>query len=152
MQYAGRCHCGKLKVVFESQKTPQVLGVRTCQCEFCRRVGAINISDPEGEVVIDAAADDLIRYRFALRTADFLICRHCGVYGAAVTGAGAGLRSTINVAGLRIREFLDIDEAPITYDAETAEARLERRAAKWTPTRFLDPALSSSTFGSGYAV
>lgn len=147
MIYSGQCHCGKLNASFETQKTPQVLGVRTCQCDFCRRVGAINISDPEGEVVIDAIADDLIRYRFALRTADFLICRHCGVYIAAVTGDGADIRSTINVAGLRMTEFLAVEEAPMQYGAETAETRVARRAAKWTPTRFLDAELAASYFG-----
>jgi hypothetical protein len=147
MKYSGQCHCGNLKASFETQKTPRALGVRTCQCEFCRRVGAINISDPEGEFIIDAKADDLIRYRFALRTADFLLCRQCGVYIAAVTGAAPDFRSTLNVAGLRMTAFLSIEEAPMQYGAETAEARVARRAAKWTPTRFTDKDLNSSHFG-----
>lgn len=147
MIHNGQCHCGKLKASFETRKAPQELGVRTCQCDFCRRVGAINISDPEGEVVIDAKAEDIHRYRFALRTADFLVCKHCGVYIAAVTGAGVDIRSTINVAGLRMTEFLGIEEAPMHYGAETAEARVARRAEKWTPTRFLDAELAASYFG-----
>ncbi len=147
MLHSGQCHCGKLKASFESQKTPQELGVRTCQCDFCRRVGAINISDPDGAVVIDAKADDVIRYRFALRTADFLLCKQCGVYIAAVTGEGTNIRSTLNVAGLRMMAFLSIDEAPMQYGAETAESRVARRAEKWTPTRFTDPSLNASCFG-----
>ncbi len=147
MIYSGACHCGKLKASFKTQKTPQELGGRTCQCEFCRRVGAINISDPEGEVVIDAMANNIIRYRFALRTADFLICKHCGVYVAAATGEGANIRSTINVAGLRMAAFLGIEEAPMDYGTETTETRIARRAAKWTPTRFTDKDLNSSYFG-----
>lgn len=147
MKYTGSCHCGKLKASFETKRTPQALGVRTCQCDFCRRVGAINFSDPEGEVVIDAKADDVIRYHFALRTADFLICKHCGVYIAAVTGEGANIRSTINVAGLRMKEFLGIEDAAMQYGAENAEERVARRAAKWTPTRFLDADLAASYFG-----
>ena len=147
MKYSGQCHCGKLKASFATRKSPQELGVRTCQCEFCRRVGAINVSDPEGEVVIDANAEDVIRYRFALRTADFLICKHCGVYIAAVTGAAPDFRSTINVAGLRMTEFLGIEEQKMQYGAEGAVARVARRAEKWTPTRFTDKDLNSSHFG-----
>jgi hypothetical protein len=147
MRYSGSCHCGKLNVSFETKKTPQQLGVRTCQCDFCRRHGAVNISDPEGDVVIDAAAGDLLRYRFALRTADFLICRHCGVYVAAVIGETPGIRSTINVAGLRMQEFLGIAEAPMDYGAETTDDRIARRSKKWTPTRFTDKSLNSSYFG-----
>jgi hypothetical protein len=145
--HSGACHCGALKASFESKKPPQQLGVRTCQCDFCRRVGAINISDPDGAVVIDAKESDVIRYRFALRTADFLICKQCGVYIAAVTGEGSKIRSTLNVAGLRMTEFLDVAEQPMQYGAEDAAARVARRAEKWTPTRFTDAALAASYFG-----
>ena len=147
MRYCGSCHCGNLRASFETEKTPQELGVRTCQCDFCRRHGAVNISDPEGLTIIDAAESDVLRYRFALRTADFLICKHCGVYVAAVIGEGEGIRSTINVVGLRMKEFLDIDEQPMQYGAEDIAARVDRRHSRWTPTRFVDAALQSSFFG-----
>ena len=147
MEFVGHCHCGKLKASFESQKTPQQLGVRTCQCAFCRAHGAMNISDPIGETVIQAQADDIIRYRFALKTADFLICSHCGVYVAAVMGEGDRICSTINVVGLQMTEFLDIAEAPMEYGAETTDERIARRYKKWTPTRFTDDQLNASYFG-----
>lgn len=147
MIHTGQCHCGKLRASFDSQKTPQELGVRTCQCEFCRRVGAINISDPSGQVTIDCKEADVERYRFALRTADFLTCKICGVYIAAVMGEGARIVSTINVAGLRMADFLGIDEAPMDYGAETTQERIARRYQRWTPTRFTDPALAASNFG-----
>lgn len=145
--YIGQCHCGKLKASFETRKAPQDLGVRTCQCVFCRRNGAVNISDPEGLTTIVAQADDVNRYRFALRTADFLICKTCGVYIAAVMGEGDNMRSTLNVAGLRMEDFLSVEEAPMEYGAETTETRIARRFEKWTPTRFSDPELSNSNFG-----
>lgn len=147
MIYSGQCHCGALKVSFDTKKTPDRLGVRTCQCDFCRRVGAVNVSDPDGEAVIDAGAGDVARYRFALKTADFLLCRRCGVYVAAATGQGAAIRSTLNVAGLRMTAFLELAEAPMEYGAEDAGARVARRFAKWTPTRFTDAELSASYYG-----
>lgn len=147
MRYAGQCHCGKLKAVFETQKTPQQLGIRTCLCSFCMRRNAIHISDPEGEVVIDAAADDVLRYRFALRTADFLICRHCGTYICAVIGEGDHIRSVVNIVGLRLEDFLNIEETPSEFGAETTEERIARRAGRWTPTRFIDQELGAAYFG-----
>ncbi len=147
MRYIGQCHCGKLKASFESQKTPAELGVRTCQCAFCRAHGAVNISDPEGLTTIDGAADDINRYTFALRTADFLVCKTCGVYVAAAMGEGDRIVSTLNIAGLRIKEFDNVDEAPMEYGAETTEERIERRYTKWTPTKFTDAALAASDFG-----
>ncbi|MFQ5564007.1 MAG: GFA family protein [Parvularculaceae bacterium] len=150
MLHTGQCHCGKVKASFETQKTPAALGVRACQCAFCRRHGARNISDPDGETVIDAAPEDLIRYRFALRTSDFLICRHCGVYIAAVMGEGDKIVSTLNVAGARMEDFLALDDAPMEYGAETTEQRIERRYQKWTPTRFTDTQLAAAIFGPHY--
>ena len=147
MMFDAQCHCGKARVSFETQKTPQELGVRTCQCDFCRRHGAVNISDPEGLTTIDAAPEDLLRYRFALMTADFVICRHCGVYLAAAMGEGDKIVSTINVAGLRMKEFADVEEAPMEYGAETTEERINRRYQKWTPTQFLNKDLASAYFG-----
>lgn len=147
MRFDGQCHCGKLKASFETQKTPQDLGVRTCQCAFCRAHGAVNISDPEGAMTIEAEAADVNRYAFALRTADFLVCKTCGVYIAAVMGEGQRIVSTLNVAGLQMKEFLDVDEAPMDYGAEDTDARVARRFAKWTPTRFTNSTLAASNFG-----
>jgi hypothetical protein len=147
MHYSGHCHCGAVKARFQSERTPAELGVRTCQCDFCRRQGAVNISDPAGAIEIDCSPDDIHRYRFALRTADFLICRTCGTYVAAVMGEGERIVSTINVTGLRMADFLDIEEAPADYAAETTEARIARRFDKWTPTRFTNPQLAASNFG-----
>ncbi|WP_425408876.1 aldehyde-activating protein [Hyphococcus sp.] len=147
MIHTGQCHCGKLKATFQTQKTPEALGVRTCQCAFCRAHGAVNISDPQGLTTIDCTTGNVQRYTFALRTADFLICRTCGVYIAAVMGEGEKIVSTINVVGLRMKAFFDIEEAPMDYSAETPAERIERRYAKWTPTRFQNPDLAASNFG-----
>jgi len=147
MIHSGQCHCGKLKASFETQKALQALGVRACQCDFCRRVGAVNVCDPSGAVTIDGAPADVARYRFALKTADFLICKLCGVYIAAAMGDGARIVSTINIAGLRMKDFLAFDETPMEYGGEATQDRVARRFAKWTPTRFSDPELAASYFG-----
>ncbi len=147
MRHSGQCHCGTVAASFDTAKTPTSLGVRSCQCAFCQRHGALNVSDPEGCIEIDAAADDVIRYRFALKTADFLICRHCGVYVAAVSGRGEAIVSTINIVGLAMAGFADAPLAPMDYEAETTEDRVARRNAKWTPTKFLNPELAAAHFG-----
>jgi hypothetical protein len=147
MLFSGQCHCGKIKASFETQKTPQELGVRTCQCAFCRRHGAVNISDGAGRTIIEGSAADINRYRFGLKTADFLICKFCGTYIVAVIGEGHHIRSTINVVGLRMSAFLDVEEAPMDYETETTDQRVARRFEKWTPTSFKDPELNASFFG-----
>ena len=133
MIYSGQCRCGKLKAFFETEKALEALGAGACQCVFCRRHGSLDVSDPHGLVTIDALADDVERYCLALSTAE--------------TGEGADIRSTINVAGLRMDDFLSMDDAPMQYGAETTDERIERRFRKWTLTRFADPKLHASHFG-----
>ena len=147
MIYDGACHCGAIHMTLKSERSPGELGVRTCQCAFCRRHGAVNTSDPDGLSTIRADEANVLRYRFGLRTADFLICRSCGAYVAAVIGEKDEIYSTINIVGLHMTEFADVREAPMEYGAETPDERIARRYKKWTPTRFTDDALAASYFG-----
>ncbi|MDP6659369.1 MAG: aldehyde-activating protein, partial [Candidatus Poseidoniia archaeon] len=83
--HRGRCHCGNIRVLFESEKTAQALAVRACGCSFCRGHGARTTTDAEGSAEIEVAdASRLSRYRFGLKTADFLICGNCGAYMGAL--------------------------------------------------------------------
>jgi hypothetical protein len=75
----------------------------------------------------------LQRYRFATGTAEFLVCRECGVYlGAQMSSDGArfGILNALSLnpvpADLRSPEAMN-------YGGETAESRGVRRAARWTP-------------------
>ncbi len=89
MKHSGRCHCGAIRIEFD---TYEPLTPRACQCGFCRRHGARTVSDPLGSAVLilDAAA---IRYRFASKAADYILCGRCGVYiGAVAAIDGAQLR------------------------------------------------------------
>jgi hypothetical protein len=80
MDDAGGCHCGNIHVLLRLSKPPEDNPVRTCACLFCRSHNPRMISDPMG--LLEVSADDwsLVElYRFGTRTADFLICRRCGV-------------------------------------------------------------------------
>jgi hypothetical protein len=103
-------------------------------CSFCRSHGTITVSDPAGQADIRAADWSLVeRYRFGSRTADYLLCRRCGVYIGAVCETATGVRSVINTRCLTDRAaFTRIPMQP-DYDAETTEVRLGRRAANWMP-------------------
>jgi hypothetical protein len=72
-------------------------------------------------------------YRFGLQTADFLVCRNCGVYVAAICKTPRGDRATINVNVLDDRAAFDPSPRPVDYEGETSDARLARRASRWTP-------------------
>jgi hypothetical protein len=130
----GGCHCGNVKVVFETALDPTTLSLRACQCSFCRRHGGITTSDPAGRLVIEVLEPGQIhRYRFALGITDFLICRTCGVYVAAAMKAEGATLGVLNVNVLDERVPFARPPTPMEYGAETVEDRGARRAKIWMP-------------------
>jgi len=134
IQYLGRCHCGALTAHYQTTLEPSVWGMRACQCSFCRSHGALTTSDPAGLLAFHCTDPTLIRrYRFGGRTADFLICRECGVYVGVQMATEKGTFGVLNVLSLRpLITSLPAAE-PMNYGAETAEIRRLRRATRWTP-------------------
>lgn len=95
---------------------------------------ALSTSDPRGDLQFSAARPELLqRYRFALRTADFLLCRRCGVYVGAVITAPGGAFGIINTHALEAVPGDIAAVAAISYDNEDVQARSSRREARWTP-------------------
>ena len=92
--YEGSCHCGAIGWTYRTELDPSRWPVRSCQCSFCRRHATRCTSDPAGSAEFSIAdAEALHRYRFGLQTAEFLMCRRCGVYiGAWADGPGGPLR------------------------------------------------------------
>ncbi|MDP6390425.1 MAG: aldehyde-activating protein [Alphaproteobacteria bacterium] len=135
-RFTGSCHCGNLELAFETPTTPGELVLRSCQCSFCRRHGTRNVTDPAGLVDI-AIADPsrLLRYRFGLKTADFLVCTACGVYVAAVYAEGDKTYATVNTNTFDDPAGLPEVSGSVDYDAESEAERKSRRAARWTPVR-----------------
>ncbi len=131
---SGGCHCGNITVVFESNLAPDQIGVRVDQCSFCRKHGARTITDPKGRVKITVrAADSLIRYRFGLKTAYYLVCGRCGVYVAAVLAEHGSSYATVNTSTFESSERFTQPPVPVSYDGETEMDRRVRRREKWTP-------------------
>jgi hypothetical protein len=134
MQFDGGCHCGNLRVLVRLNRPPAETPVRSCACSFCRSHATITVSDPAGQADIRASDWSLVqRYRFGSRTADYLLCRRCGVYIGAVCETARGVRSVINTRCLTDRAAFTKDPIEPDYDAETTEVRLARRAANWMP-------------------
>ena len=135
--FEGSCHCGNLSLTLETAKPPAAFSVRACGCSFCRRHQTRTIADPAGKVAI-AARDParLSRYRFGLKTTDFLVCRDCGVYLGAVCRDADGAWALINTPVLAARAEFAQPATPTDHDAETEAARRARRKSTWTPVTF----------------
>jgi hypothetical protein len=134
MVHAGGCHCGNIRIALTLSMPPRDCELRACQCSFCRRHGARTAADPAGSLRLEIRdSAKLNRYRFGLRTADYLVCAVCGVYVAAVCDTPAGKRATINVNCLDDRATFTREPIAADYEGETREGRLKRRAERWTP-------------------
>ncbi|MDH3646311.1 MAG: hypothetical protein OER80_06020 [Gammaproteobacteria bacterium] len=130
----GACHCKNLSFELLTQMAPEDIRARACDCRFCQIHAAKNWSDPEGSVTIRIADErKLQKYRFALRTADFCICRVCGTYLGAVLSDDEGTWSTVN---LRL-STLAVDEVPASFGGENTIDRIARRKRVWTPTSII---------------
>ena len=112
---------------------------RECGCSFCRRHGRISTSDPDGEIHVSFAdAEQVTRYRFGHRTADFFVCRNCGSVPV-VTSEVAG--TTVGLVDVRMIENFAWSRDDVTahdYEGEQSEDRLARRKNNWTGTVTFD--------------
>ena len=132
--FHGQCHCGNIEIAFATALAPEQFRLRACSCSFCRRHGARTTSDPSGRVeVIVHYSRKLVRYRFGLKTADFLICRRCGIYVCAMIAIDGGSYTTVNVNTFDFAASLGQEAMSASYEGETPSQRVLRRRAHWTP-------------------
>lgn len=134
MEHSGGCHCGNLRVRLRLTRPPVENPLRACGCAFCRANQTRTVADPDG--LFEVWADDwsLVEpYRFGSRTADYLLCKRCGIYIGAVCETAAGLRAVVNTNALADRAAFTQTPGATNYDGETTEQRLARRAVRWMP-------------------
>ena len=131
IEHVGFCHCGAIGFRYATAVVPAQWSVRACQCSFCLAHAALTTSDPDGSVqfIFDSPAA-LHRYRFGLHSADFLLCRNCGVYIGASIDSGFAI---VNLRALRDLPRGLPEPQAMVYEAESLEARMARREARWTP-------------------
>ena len=133
-EYDGGCHCGSIGFHYRTDHAPSLWSIRACQCSFCRAHDALSTSDPTGKLEFFASRPaNLERYRFGLRTADFLLCRECGVYIGAFIETGNGAWGIINTRSLGKTPDDVAAAVPADYDSETTTGRVGRREERWTP-------------------
>jgi hypothetical protein len=96
-RFEGHCNCGNLSFIFEASAGLEALGIRACQCNFCRAHNARATSDPNGAIHFSVREPELLaRYRMGHGITDFLICARCGIYVAAVMDDASAQLMTVN--------------------------------------------------------
>lgn len=129
----GHCHCGNVRCTLHTQQRLEDIVVRICRCEFCLRHRPRHWSDPQGSLEIAVVeAGELISYRFGHGTADFVLCRRCGVYCFAIAELDGRYRAVSNL-NLALERDARPREAYLEALTEDPDERTRRRGANWTP-------------------
>jgi hypothetical protein len=134
MLFEGGCHCGAVRIAFETERP---LSARVCECTYCTKQAARYVCDPSGQADVHSTVR-LTRYRFGHEVSDFLTCPGCGSFSGAVTESHAGLRSALNL-NLFDDPMPTLSALSHNFDGEPESERTARRNANWTPTLLDEP-------------
>ena len=132
MTIQGACHCGNVRFELDGVSATSEIPARACGCTFCVKHGGVWTSNPAARLRV-AVRDpaQVSTYNFGSRTADFHVCRSCGVVPLVTSRIDGRLYAVVNV-----NTFGDLDRArvkvtPASFEGEENDARLERRKRNW---------------------
>ena len=132
MRLDGRCHCGNISFALEWRGDPARIPARACGCSFCVKHGGVWTSNPGGALrVVLRDPAGVSHYAFGTRTADFLVCRLCGVAPVVTSRIAERLHAVVNVNTLEGVDPALLRHSPVSFEGEDEAARLARRARHW---------------------
>lgn len=132
MLIRGRCHCGNISFELDWQPEPTQIPARACSCSFCVKHGGVWTSCPTGSLEVNVAEPALVsKYAFGTKTADFHVCSKCGVAPVVTSRIDGHLYAVVNVNALEGVDPSLLQQAGISFDNESEEARLARRQRNW---------------------
>lgn len=126
------CHCSNINLELDWPGPINAIRIRNCGCSFCIKHGGAWTSHPDAKLrieIIDAAS--VSRYRFGTQTADFLLCRTCGVVPAVVSEIEGRLYAVVNVNTFTNFDISSLESSSTDFDGESTGSRLERRQKNW---------------------
>ena len=130
----GSCHCGNIRFALVLGDRSVSLGVRECGCTFCQKHAGVWTSDPSGSLRISVSEPDkLHKYRFGTGTAEFYVCRNCGVVPAVLSDIGGSVYAVVNVNAFDDIDGIEISSSTSDFSGESIGDRIDRRKRNWTP-------------------
>jgi hypothetical protein len=132
MLIRGECHCGNIAFTLTWEPDPATIPARSCGCGFCTKHGGLWTSHPAGVLKIAIKDSALLsKYEFGTKTAEFHVCRRCGVTPVVTSRIAGRLYAVVSV-----NAFVGVDRAlirktPADFDGEQEGDRLARRARNW---------------------
>ena len=130
MEIIGACHCGAIHYQLEWPGEPRKIPARACACGYCTRFGGNWTSHPDAMLHVEVnSPEDITLYRFGTKTADFVLCSHCGVKLFALSAIDENLYAVVNAN--TFLEPVSLDQGSGDFDGESKAQRLQRRSERW---------------------
>jgi hypothetical protein len=132
MRVEGSCHCGNIRFTLDWQPEPTVIPARACGCSFCVKHGGVWTSCPAGKLRVQVRSPEQVhRYEFGTRTAQFHICTGCGIVPVVTSEIEQRLYAVVSVNAFDNLEASRLQRSPASFDGESAGDRLARRQRNW---------------------
>lgn len=129
----GSCHCRNIDYTLSWPAEVKEVPVRACDCTFCRKHGGAWTSHPNARLDVRITGDGSDVYRFGTGTADFHVCKTCGIVPLASCEIDAVRYAVVNVNTFEHRDSLSISRSATSFDGEGTADRLARRQRNWIP-------------------
>jgi hypothetical protein len=130
----GRCHCGNISFSLAWDPDPAEIPARACGCSFCVKHGGVWTSNPRGSLEVRIENPDQVsKYAFGTKTADFHVCARCGIVPVVTSRVDGRLYAVVSVNAFEGVEPARLKRSPANFDGEGSDSRLERRKRNWIP-------------------
>ena len=128
----GSCHCGNIGFTLDWEPDPREIPARACDCTFCTKHGGVWTSNPDGKLRIDVKDPALVsKYSFGTGTAVFHVCSRCGAVPVVTSRIDGALHAVVSVNAFNDVDPALLKRAPISFEGEALDKRLERRKRGW---------------------
>jgi hypothetical protein len=128
----GQCHCGNIAFTYKLEPDPAEIPARACGCSFCVKHGGVWTSHPAGVLRVTLQrSEEVARYSFGTKTAEFHVCTRCGVVPVVSSRIEGKLYAVVNVNTFEGLAAARLAKSPANFEAEGADSRLARRARNW---------------------
>ena len=132
MTLEGGCHCGNIRLTLAGVPDAALIAVRECGCSFCRKHGGLWTSVPGARLRVRLAQPgEVARYAFGTRTADFHVCRLCGVVPLVTSRIDGRLYAVVSVRALEGIPPERLAARAVDFEGEALAERLARRQRHW---------------------
>jgi len=132
MLIRGGCHCGNISFTLDWKPEPSEIPARACGCSFCTKHGGVWTSCPGGSLMVSVKDRSRVsKYAFGTGTAEFHVCSACGIVPVVTSRIDGREYAVVSVNAFEGVDPALVRRAPVTFEGESEELRLSRRARNW---------------------